>query len=409
MEQFEYSEGRLRFGAADIRLTPKERAVFSVLAKAAGEPVTTSALIEMVWGASPIGTESLHRCISTLRNKLSTYVGGSPIATVYGYGYQLTTPVRFAASPVHQPSQEATEGFRQAMEMIGRRSKPEIESASKRLAQLRLAHPGFTPAFTFGGHCEISIALFRYDAPLRAGGRAVELAEAVLSQDAASAEALSIRGFVTAVIAGNDSGFDDLDRAVSLAANNWLMPYYRGFARAGAGDFAGVVADMESAWSKNPGGVGLVGTYAYVLHCAGKPERALSIVRDAEDARTLSATANAAHAIVASDLGFHEEAIAAGERAARTPAMSATMSSALAYALARAGRGEEARAKLADITSDDALRGAPSMLAPVYLALGDDARARSALREAEDEACPYRHLQRFDPRLKDVSFAAAAT
>ena len=59
---------------------------------------------------------------------------------------------------------------------------------------------------------------------------------------------------------------------------------------------AEAITDMEAAWALNPGGVGLVGTYAYVLHCAGEPDRALAMLRAAEDARRLSATANAAHA-----------------------------------------------------------------------------------------------------------------
>jgi hypothetical protein len=43
--------------------------------------------------------------------------------------------------------------------------------------------------------------------------------------------------------------------------------------------------------------------------------------------------------------------------------------------------------------------GAPSMLAAVHRALGDEERARAELRRAEAEHCPYRHCQRFDPRL----------
>lgn len=408
MEQFEYSGGRLRFGTDEINLTPKERAVFAVLAEAQGSAVASAQLIEAVWGASPIGPESLHRCISTLRTKLSRHVSEAPITAVYGYGYRLAIPVRCTAAVSHPANPDAAEAFRQAMEMIGRRSKPELDAALKRLAQLRLAHPGFVPAFTFGGHGEIVIALLRYDAPLQAGARATALAEEALRLDPSSAEAFSVRGFVKAVIGAEEGGFHDLDRAVSLAPHNWLMPYYRAFARAARGDFTCAIADMEAAWALNPGGVGLVGTYAYVLHCAGEPDRALAMLRSAEDARRLSATANAAHAIVASELGFHEEAIAAGECVAQIHAMSATATSALAYALARAGREADAKAQLAQVTCDAALSGSPSMLAPVYLAVGDEAQAEAALRQAEEECCPYRHLQRFDPRLRALTTAATA-
>ncbi len=393
LDQLEFSEGQLRLGPVGVLLTPKERALLAALAQAGGHPVASATLIESVWGLSPVGSESLHRCISTLRSKLSRHTAEKTITSIHGYGYRLDLPLRVNDTDV------AVEGFRLAMEMVGRRSKPELTMATKRLAELRRSYPGFQPAYIFGAHAEVTLALYRYEVPAEAGARAAEIARHLIDGDTAPcADAYSVRGFVTAVIEGDDSGLDDLDRAVRLEPRNWLVRYYRAWALAGRGKFAAATSDLEAAWEANAAAVGLIGTFAYVLFCAGEPERALSLLRDTKDQTCLSSAANAAHAIIASCRGHHDEAIAAGQRAAEVPLMSATFSSALAFALAGAGRTEEGAAALAGVQ----LVGAPSMLAPVYAALGDTARARALLQEADAERCPFRHFQRYDPRLRSL-------
>lgn len=397
--QLHLADGHLRCGGELIVLSPKERAVISALAESGGQPVSIERLIETVWGERPIGTESLHRCISTLRGKLAGCVGERAIVSIYGFGYRLTVSVARDAAPERELGSDPQELFRQAMEALGRRSRPEVELASLRLGRLCAAHPDYLPAHAFSGHLQITLALNTYAPPREAGGRAVALARQILDRHPRSADALAISGFVAAVIEGRGEGLAELDGAVAAEPRNWLARFYRAWALAGHGRFGEAIDDLDAAWTVVPEGVGLIPSFAYVLHCAGEPERALAMLRQAQDVIRLSPAANAAHATVASCMGFHEEAIAAGRRAAEVPQVSATLSSALAFALARAGRLDDARRALAEIMDGPAGDLAPSMGAAVWLALGEAGRAIAELRRAEVECCPYRHMQRFDPRL----------
>ena len=390
MEQFTLSGGHLHLGAVAVPLTPKERAVFAALAEARGEPVASEALIQQVWGNSPIGSESLHRCVSTLRSKLARHGAATTIQTIYGYGYRLSGPSGQMA---------AAEAFRQVMEIMGRRSKPEMELGRRRLAQIRATHPDFLPAYVFGAHAEISTALLNYAEADGAGHSAVALADDLLARDPRSADALAVRGFAKAVIWAEDRGFDDLDASVARDRANWLARYYRAWALAGKGAFSSAIADFEVAWRDHRESVGILGAFAHILCCAGEPERALCLLRDAFEMVEISPPANAAHAIAASMTGHHEEAIAAGRRVAAVPRMSGTLVSSLPFALARAGRAAEAAQWLARIEAAEDVPPAPAMIAPVFLTIGRTAAARAALAISAASRCPYRHIQRFDPRL----------
>lgn len=399
MDRLEVQEGQLLAGSVSIPLTPKERAVLGVLMDCPGRPVPSTLLIDRVWGASPVGTESLHRCISTLRGKLERHGAGPAVSTVYGYGYRLDLPAAPARATALAEDAHAAEGFRQAMELIGRRSKPEVELVRKRLAQLRQAHPGFLPAFVFGAHVEISAALLGYVQPETAARSARALADAILERHPSPVDALSVRGFVAVVIDGDGNGFRDLDAAVSANPDDWLSRYYRGWALAGQGEFARAIRDFEEAQRRHRGAAGLLGGYGHVLCCAGQPDRALAMFRDAAEVAQISASANASHAINASLMGFHDEAVEAAGRIATLPRMSGTLLAALPFALARAGREAEAIHWLARIEAAEDAPPAPAMIAPVFLVLGNVAAARAALAISAASRCPYRHIQRFDPRL----------
>jgi len=279
MDSLELSEGQLHVGARAIPLTPKEWAVMRVLMDCPGRAVSSAVLIDRVWGASPIGTESLHRCISTLRGKLERQAGGPAISTVYGYGYRLDIPSAAAPERPADEQAHAAEAFRQAIEVYGRRSRPDVDLARKRLAQVRQDYPDFLPAFAFGAHIDISSAMLGYMDPAATVHAVRELSAAILQRNPSSADALSVSGFVTAVIEGDDNGFDDLDAAVSANPDDWLARYYRGWATAGTGAFAAAIRDFEETQRRHREIAGLLGGYGHVLTCAGQPDRALAMFR----------------------------------------------------------------------------------------------------------------------------------
>lgn len=399
-DSFRIVDGHLHFGDALLSLTPKEMAVLALLVDAGTTPVTTDRLITAVWGDDPVGPESLHRCISTIRKKLAEHHDGPTIATHHRIGYSLAIPIHRDIRP--DSAADAAELLRQAMELAAGRTRTGLLRALERIDQAIALDPSYAPAHQLKGHALIAWAMHRYSVPRDTGSELLQVSERLLMRFPRSGDVLAFRGFAKAVIFGESDGIESLDQAVDREPENWFSRLYRAWALAGLGDFGRARADLDVAWSRNPGGTGLVGSYAFLTFCSGDPEKALAVIRSAGDTIRFMASAQSAHAIAASWLGFHEEAEAAGRRAAELLEGSPTMAVSLVYALARAGKTSEARELLAGIEGRD-IGAAPSILAPAYLALGEGARVPAALRQAQAEGCVYRHLLKYDPRMEPAS------
>ncbi len=68
--QFDIDTGRLWFGQAEIRLTPKAAAVLKLLVTHAGEPVSKERLFDSVWNGVAVSDDALTSCVQELRKAL---------------------------------------------------------------------------------------------------------------------------------------------------------------------------------------------------------------------------------------------------------------------------------------------------------------------------------------------------
>jgi transcriptional regulator HilA, main transcriptional regulator of SPI1 len=405
--------GVLRHGDDPLRLTPKEAGLLTALSEASGGIVPVPALLDRVWGDEPVGIESLNRCISTLRANLARLTPEPVIETLHRRGYRLVPAVRHfgrdhtgTLRPLGAtPHRGAEDLFRQALQLLGRRTPAEFALALSRLEQAAGVDPNYLPAISAIADVHISIAMRRYDMPRHAGAQAVRAAESVLARFPESGAPLAVLGFAQAVIDGRPEGLELLDRAVRLGPEAWLVRFYRGWTRAGHGAFAQAIADFEEALRLSPMDPGLAAPFGYVLLCAGETDRALRFLHEAVKALPLTTTVHGVLAIVASVAERHEDAIAHAEQAMLLGESSPIFGPVLAYALARAGRVEAGAAQLDSLLARDGLGPPPALLAPAEFALGRPERARVALTRAEEEGCPYRHLARFDPRLAGLDEA----
>lgn len=396
-QSFRLLAGHLYHGDVLLGLTPKELSVLTVLAAAGTSPVSTGRIISSVWEHEPVGSESLHRCVSTIRRKLARVHEGPTIITHNRVGYGLAVPILLEDH--HQRRSAVSELVRQAMELGANRTRPALEKAMERVEQAIAMDPDYLPAYQLRGHALIASAMHRYAPPRSLGTKLITHADALLARFPHSGDGFAFRGFARTVIFGDEAGTTDLDQAIRHEPDNWLCRLYRAWALAGLGQFEASLADLDIAWKRNPAGTGLIGQYAYLIFCSGDPDRALDVLREAGDAARFVASAQAAQAIVAAFLGYCDEALAAGRRAVDVLEASPTMTAALCYALARAGQDEEARSLLGSVVTRQEIIAAPSMLAPVYMALGDRAAAAAALAAADEDLCVYRHVQTSDPRL----------
>jgi DNA-binding winged helix-turn-helix (wHTH) protein/tetratricopeptide (TPR) repeat protein len=84
-------DGTLFRGSTAIHLTPRELTALRMLLARAGQIVGISELKEALWGATNVTSESLPRCISSLRARLEP---DDCIQTIYKRGYRLMADVR---------------------------------------------------------------------------------------------------------------------------------------------------------------------------------------------------------------------------------------------------------------------------------------------------------------------------
>ncbi|MCZ0961098.1 winged helix-turn-helix domain-containing protein [Paracoccus benzoatiresistens] len=406
---FTLENGLLRHKDEVVRLPPKETRLLACLVEASGAILPVGLLLDRVWGTEPVGPESLTRCLSMLRTQLARFTAEPVIETFHRRGYRLALPVKHytlesggTLNPIWQTSfRQAEELFLQALQLLGRRSRIEFAMAQERLGKSVAIDPNYLPALTAIGDLHIASAMRRYDHPRLAGQRAAAVACDTIKRFPEAGGAKAILGFSLAVIEGKDEGFALLDDAVRLDPEGWLIRFYRGWALGGIGRFDEALADMVAGLRLSPMNPGLIGAYGHVLFCAGRAQDALAVLREAVQVLPLTTTVHAALAEVAGWLSLHDEALAHGRLTETLSEGSSSLSGVFAYALARAGRTDEAHETIERFTSSGDLGPIPSLIAPVYLALGHPNLAKAALARAEEEGCTFRHLARWDPRLSN--------
>ncbi len=90
-----WPDGTFLRGQEQIHLPPKELAALRFLLAHAGKVVTPSELKQALWGDVHVTSDSVPRCLSSLRNRLEPEQW---IQTIYKRGYRLAGPVRCHSS-----------------------------------------------------------------------------------------------------------------------------------------------------------------------------------------------------------------------------------------------------------------------------------------------------------------------
>ena len=101
-------DGTFRRGDTQIHLPPKELAALRFLLTHAGQVVTPSQLKQALWGEIHVTSDSVPRCLSSLRARLEPE---QCIQTIYKRGYRMMAPVRSKSSPALSPSRLAIMPF----------------------------------------------------------------------------------------------------------------------------------------------------------------------------------------------------------------------------------------------------------------------------------------------------------
>ena len=214
------SETGLKFGAKEIILPPKERALLHFLLRSAGKTVSKDDVVRDVWRGGVASDESISRAVYRLRLAMQAAGGPPVVTTVYNGGFRISAVIH---ERLREPGSSVAELMlsRQAhrvlpmiisgREFAARLSPQDISNALRAANAAALADPGYVPAWVAIAEFHVLQAIRSALAPRLAGQLALAAAHHALELNADCGPALAIRGWVLAMIEGHlRSGLEQL-------------------------------------------------------------------------------------------------------------------------------------------------------------------------------------------------------
>jgi len=190
----------------------------------------------------------------------------------------------------------------------------------------------------------------------------------------------------------------ELDRAKAASPDSGAVGQWRGLFLAMAGELEAARAEVVRARESDPLSL-VAGTVAGLVHALAREHEAeLALVRRAAELEPDRFLAQWSLGLACAHNGLFEEAVAAHRRAVELAEGASVMKAVLAWTLARAGRADEARARLAEIESGPGGAFAYQR-ATVLAALGEREAALTSLEQAAAARDPWSVLIGVDPML----------
>jgi tetratricopeptide (TPR) repeat protein len=289
-----------------------------------------------------------------------------------------------------------------ARELSALRTAASLRAAAEAAVRAVEIDPLYVAGWCAVAELHMAMLARAVEAPKEGSAAGLAAAEEALALDPECAPALGVRGFVRAVVERDVAGgLADLDRSVRIDPRYWTTRLMRGWALIAASRVDEAVAEMRTALDVNPWATWAQSVLTQYLWFKGEAEAALSLARDA--ARSFPNVDSIPFALsqVASSLGHHSEAIAAGRRTIELVPDTPLMHTSYASALAWGGRHDEASQAIKAIEA--AGPPLPAMwLAAAWLGLGRRARALEMIALARDDHAPHYAYALFDPRLASL-------
>jgi tetratricopeptide (TPR) repeat protein len=232
----------------------------------------------------------------------------------------------------------------------------------------------------------------------------LESCDRALALDPELVSAIAAKGWIEGVLNRNISlGLQLTEKALELDPNYAQALAYRAWVLRSDGRLSESVDNLQAAVELDPHSILYVHALAWSLFCAGRFKDALELERRMAKEMSWIDVSHGYVALMASFLGFDDEAIEAGYCALEVSNNDPIAKAIMAYTLARTGYGNEARRMAFESEAAQLPRAPRSQLAMVYAELGDRQRVIALLREARDEGCPWFPGARYDPRLGDFA------
>jgi tetratricopeptide (TPR) repeat protein len=200
------------------------------------------------------------------------------------------------------------------------------------------------------------------------------------------------------------ASLSDLDWAVQTMPEDHAARLRRAWVLSGMGRLSEAVCDVEQVVRATPHERGRVAFYAWMLLCSRRFEDALGFAQSALQNRPDNDVIYAVMSSIYAIRGDVNESIEAAERAMDFSSGEAMNQAALGYAYAVARQANRARALIHKLESRNEPSAPATMRAAVWLALGDQGKARVALHDADILKEPTFFFAQHDPRLSALGW-----
>ncbi|WP_342617279.1 winged helix-turn-helix domain-containing protein [Rhodoferax sp. GW822-FHT02A01] len=377
------------------------------LLEARGKIVRKEEVMIKVWGTNETSDESVSRTVYRLRVAMQSSGGPEVVETIYNSGFRITAAIRETTMKessslnalTHSARPGAITALMSAREFLARQSVEDIDAAANAVRLAINLDPSFAAAWATLAEIRIVQALRSLRPPREAGWLAKEATKTALNIDPQSTSALAIQGWVRVMIDRDcERGMEDLDRAMAIDPDFWVSNMFRGWVLQAAGRHEESVTMMRRALELNSVSHAVNSILALYLMFSGNNAEALQVALDLAKRFPTVDNSQGIASILASVNGMHDEAVSFGWRAMELAPHTPLMHTPLAYALAYAGRHEEAWDVLGAIEKSNLPQPSAS-IAPVYLALGEPEKAIALLQDACERGVPQFAWSRDDPRL----------
>ena len=388
------TDGRLLCpDGARVHLPTRLRCTLSELVAKKGAVVTRTHLIERCWPDDTIGEDNLTRAIADLRKILRAH-GAECIETVYGLGYRLDT-----GHP--DPDTRETAAFcQEARERINHRQRATLDAADYLFTQVVTRDEGYLPALLGLAETQIHRMQLGYRTTKETATQARAFLDHALDHNPACADALALKGLLLTWADWDFAGAEALmKRACELDLNGFFTNQAAAWHKLAVGEFESAERHSKAAIAASPLAATARATWAFASMDRGDTENALKVAREMARIDAYGSVSLALAAVFEAALGSPAKAVAMAEQSYDLLPESPVSGAILAYALARDGLVDKARALLESETKAGLRVGSNTMASPAWTELGENGLALSALEWGFETRCTWLLPMLNDPRI----------
>jgi DNA-binding winged helix-turn-helix (wHTH) protein len=392
-------------------LPPKELRVLWLLVSRAGEIVTKDELALGAWPQASPSDESIARCIHVLRVALGPQ-GGDLVRTVYGKGYLFAEQVKatlskskLASISAHtDASDPAAVALYEASRLAVRGTPADVARSLTLLTDALALDRNYAAAYGAIADLWIGKAIRGFSAAAEVQTAILQACRSALAINPDLTSAIAAEGWLIGVIERQrDAGLQRLNQALKFEPQFANALYYRSWIHRSFGEHQLAIADIVAANAAASDEGAYKPALAYELLCARRYDEALAETRRPAISLQGLVALNGFRAAIASYLGHHDEAVAAGRAAAAVSQRDPTALTSLVYALARAGDRCSAQAVLDEILQSTTRPVVLSLMPAAFIALDQFESAIEWLKLANARRCPWLGGALRDPRLEPIA------